>query len=78
MRGEEIVREHFPVWERQQREVLAGEEFELGGQALQVTCRVHDDYVEAMVASGGLGEGERCSAALELVPPDLRSGGGWD
>ena len=45
MRGEEVVGEHFPVWQRQEREVLAREEFELGGQALEISGGVDDDYI---------------------------------
>jgi len=68
VRREKVVRQHLPVRKCQQRQPLAREELQLGGQPLELAGIVGDDDIQPLIRPGRFGKSQRGSAAIELVP----------
>ena len=77
MRREEIVRQHFPVGERKQRQALTREEAQLRRQPIELPGGIGHDDIQPLVAMRGLGERQGRRAAMELVPAQMAPGGAW-
>ena len=76
VRREQIVRQHLPVRQPQQRQRARGEESQLRRQPLELARTVGDQHVQPAVGTGRLGQRERRGAAIELMPAQARRGGG--
>ena len=76
MGGEEVVRQHFPVRQPQQRQRLCAEEAQLRREPLELARRVHDEHVQPPVGARGFGQRQRRGAAVQLMPAQTPVGPG--
>ena len=56
MRREQVIRQHLPIGESQQRQGFAGKKFKFRRETLELAGRVDDHHIEAAIASRGFGE----------------------
>ena len=76
MGREELVRQHFPVRQPQQRQLLPGEEAQLRREPLELARRVHNDHVQPPVGAHGFGKRQCRGAAVQLMPAQTPVGPG--
>ena len=74
VRGEQVVRQHFPIGEPQQRQRARGKELQLRGETFELACPIGDQHVQPGVGAHRFRERERRSAAVELMPAKARCG----
>jgi len=74
VRREQVVRQHLPVGQPQQRQRAGGEEAQLRRQPLELSRTIGDQHVQPAVGTHGFCKRERRSAAVQLMPAQLWSG----